>query len=195
MFLIGFVKVQGRGLLILRLKTPAGASQDIELDPRQTTPVLNLTSMGEEVGRRSTAGIEHFSSSHYKIKRDDLPPKKAWEDDQFFSLRSFGSLAPSWPSHGVAYCSIILECTGNDHFHGRNTHLKWRFAAPRASFSHALNVRNIPFLEVSRFSFCKGSKSSQRRRLSTMSLTSFGTTETTLRVTRFLNVGKCSNAL
>ncbi len=45
---------------------------------------------------------------------------------------------------------IVLECTENDHFHGRNTHLKWLFAAPRASFSHALNVRNIPFLEVSR---------------------------------------------
>jgi bifunctional non-homologous end joining protein LigD len=43
------------------------------------------------------------------------------------------------------------------------------------------------------FSFCKGSKSNQRRRLSTMSLTSFGITETTLRVTQSLNVGACSN--
>ena len=44
------------------------------------------------------------------------------------------------------------------------------------------------------FSFCKGSKSNQRRRRSTISLTSFGITETTLRVTRSLNVGACSNA-
>ena len=47
---------------------------------------------------------------------------------------------------------INLECTENDHFHERNTHLKWLFVVPRASFSHALNVRNIPFLEVSRSS-------------------------------------------
>jgi hypothetical protein len=31
-----------------------------------------------------------------------------------------------------------------------NTRLKWLFDAPRLSLSHALNVRNIPFLEVSR---------------------------------------------
>src|SRR5260221_11837135 len=39
------------------------------------------------------------------------------------------------------------------------------------------------------FSFCKGSKSNHPRRLSTMPLTSFGITETTLRVTQSLNVG------
>ncbi len=41
---------------------------------------------------------------------------------------------------------IVLECTENDHFHERNTHLKWLFATPRRRFLTLLTYVIFLFL-------------------------------------------------
>jgi len=86
----------------------------------------------------------------------------------------------------------VFDSAGNPHLWSRNgLPLEAKFPAVATAVSK-LTLRST-ILDGEVFSFCKGSKSNQRRRLSTMSLTSFGITETTLRVTQSLNVGASSN--
>ena len=82
----------------------------------------------------------------------------------------------------------VFDAAGNPHLWSRNgLPLEAKFPAVATAVSK-LKLRSTfsmvklsPLMQMGYrvFSFCKGSKSNQRRRLSTMSLTSFGITETT----------------
>ena len=82
----------------------------------------------------------------------------------------------------------VFDSAGNPHLWSRNgLALEAKFPAVATAVSK-LKLRSTfsmvklsPLMQMGYrvFSFCKGSKSNQRRRLSTMSLTSFGITETT----------------
>ena len=106
--------------------------------------------------------------------------------------------APDWIFE-IKLDDYGLRSCGKPHLWSRNgLAVEAKFPAAATAVSKlklrstvvAVDENGIP-----RFQLCKGSKSNQRRRLSTMSLTSFGITEKTLQVTQSLNVGKCSNAL
>ena len=82
----------------------------------------------------------------------------------------------------------VFDSAGNPHLWSRNgLPLEAKFPAVATAVSK-LKLRSTfsmvklsPLMQMGSrvFSFCKGSKNNQRRRLSTMSLTSFGITETT----------------
>ena len=51
-----------------------------------------------------------------------------------------------WDEVRISRRGIVLECTENDHFHERNTHLKWLFATPRRRFLTLLTYVIFLFL-------------------------------------------------